>query len=175
MNESIEVFQNCRKKRKNVTDGSCCFSFYKKTDYTYSPLSAQRYEIAPGFYNMPNLSRRAIGGYASSVSRMQQNFTYNLSREDSDSEEFVDPRRWRYEEQQQEHRQFGLFRRIWTTIYSLLVILYAYTIGAVVTGAVSLVNRVRSYFSARNTSKNLFFCFYAFHFIALAYKLIFIT
>lgn len=152
MNESFKVVHNCQ--RQNVTKGSCCFSFYKKTDYTYSPLSAQRYEIAPGFYNMPNLSRRAIGSYSSSVSRMQQDFAYNLSREDSDSEEFVDPRRWRYEEQH-EHRQFGLFRRIWTTIYSLLVIIYAYTIGVVVTGAVSLVNRIRSFFSARNTSKNI--------------------
>lgn len=154
MNNSIEVHHHCGGDGQNVTNGSCCFSFYKKTDYTYSPLSAQRYEIAPGFYNMPNLSRRPIGGYSSSVSRMQQNFNYNLSREDSDSEEFVDPRRWRYEEQQ-EHRQFGLFRRVWTTIYSLLVILYAYTIGAVVTGVLAGVNKVRSFFSARSTSKTL--------------------
>ena len=37
-----------------------CFSVFPKTDYTYSPTSQCRYEIAPGILAMPNMSRRSI-------------------------------------------------------------------------------------------------------------------
>lgn len=37
-----------------------CFSVFPKTDYTYSPTSQCRYEIAPGVLAMPNMSRRSI-------------------------------------------------------------------------------------------------------------------
>ncbi|XP_059478463.1 klaroid protein-like [Neocloeon triangulifer] len=128
------------------------WNYYKKTDYTYSPLSQQRYEIAPGVYNMPNLSRRPLATYLSTMSQNQKNFNYNLSREDSDTEEFVDPRRWRYEEEQP--RQFGLWRRLSETFVACLLFLYTYTIGIVVRGVTYVASRIKSAFSTdRSTNE----------------------
>ncbi|XP_065338667.1 klaroid protein-like isoform X2 [Cloeon dipterum] len=126
-------------------------SYYKKTDYTYSPLSDQRYEIAPGFYNMPNLSRRPLGSYLSSVSKMQRNFSYNLAREDSDSEEYVDPRRYYKEETLQ---QFSIWQRVSLAVKTFFIFIYTYTFGALIGGVSYLANRIKAAFSAvRNTNE----------------------
>lgn len=54
-------------------------SKYPKTDWTYSPHSKDRVEIAPGVVAMPNMSRRTIHSYdgsSSSVSDLIQSESY---------------------------------------------------------------------------------------------------
>lgn len=55
-----------------------CFSVFPKTDYTYSPTSQCRYEIAPGILAMPNMSRRPI--HANNGSTVSQTSHRNLSQ-----------------------------------------------------------------------------------------------
>lgn len=64
------------------------FSKYPKTDYTYSPHSRDRQEIAPGVLAMPNMSRRSLHSYDSSsdyvTSHNKQTNTEILESDDTD-------------------------------------------------------------------------------------------
>ncbi|CAB3361982.1 Hypothetical predicted protein [Cloeon dipterum] len=93
-------------------------NYYKKTDYTYSPLSDQ---------------------------------SYNLAREDSDSEEYVDPRRYYKEETSQ---QFSIWQRVSLAVKTFFIFIYTYTFGALIGGVSYLANRIKAAFSAvRNTNE----------------------
>ncbi|KYN08260.1 PREDICTED: uncharacterized protein LOC108775547 [Cyphomyrmex costatus] len=53
------------------------WNVFPKTDYTYSPTSQYRYEIAPGILAMPNMSRRSIhvNNNGSTVSQTSRNLS----------------------------------------------------------------------------------------------------
>lgn len=66
---------------KNV----CLFSVYPKTDWTYSPHSKDRVEIAPGVIAMPNMSRRAIH----SLDAVSSSYTTNVLHKTTNTESAV--------------------------------------------------------------------------------------
>ena len=65
------------------------FSKFPKTDYTYSPLSNCRYEVAPGIMAIPNMSRRSLRGENSIFNSSQESLNQSTAANSSDDTVFL--------------------------------------------------------------------------------------
>ncbi|XP_066582850.1 klaroid protein-like isoform X2 [Prorops nasuta] len=85
------LMNNGDKNQVSSTDPASVVEFYRKagewwnvfpkTDYTYSPVSQSRYEVAPGILAMPNMSRPSIHSNCSSITDEETSTSYqNLSQ-----------------------------------------------------------------------------------------------
>lgn len=63
------------------------YSVFPKTDYTYSPTSQCRYEVAPGVLAMPNMSRRPI--HSDELSPIPVIDTFTSEADISDTKELL--------------------------------------------------------------------------------------